>query len=257
MSLLIISGIVGSIIALLPGIVLLVYIARKNQTMWFGALLGGIFWLAALLARTPIQLVVELSGLLIPPETALLYLALVLFIASLMAGLFEEGFRFLFLRWQPKFIETTKHALSFGLGWGLGEAIIIYVLDVLTIVFFYPLLIDLGLSLPPEPILILNIMLGALERNLAIIFHVTATVFVALAVWHRKPLFVGLAITAHFLFNFVPISLYRFVFLLFLETFTAVIAIYGLFTIFALLYVYLADYLLQREGSPPKQLALE
>lgn len=256
MSLLIITAIAGTLIALLPGIIIFVFIARKTETMWLGAILGGIFWLAALLARTPLLLIIELAAPLIPPVTLLLYVAIALFIASLLAGLFEEGFRFLFLRWQPKFIETFKHALTFGLGWGVGEAIMVYALDVLAIAFFYPLLIDLGITLPPEPVLMINIMFGALERNLAILFHVTATIFVAIAVWHRKPLYLGFAITAHFLFNFVPISLYRFVLLYIVDSLTAAIILYGLFTIFALLFVFLVDYFLTREGSPNKMAEL-
>ncbi|MDO8055268.1 MAG: YhfC family glutamic-type intramembrane protease, partial [Candidatus Hermodarchaeota archaeon] len=223
MSFLIITAIAGTLIALLPGLIIFIFIARKTETMWLGAILGGIFWLAALLARTPLLLIIDIVAPIIPPTALLLYVAFALFFASLLAGLFEEGFRFLFLRWQPKFIETVKHALTFGLGWGLGEAIMVYALDVLTIAFFYPLLIDLGIILPPEPILMLNIMFGAVERNIAIVFHVTATIFVAIAVWHRKPIYLGFAIAAHFLFNFVPISLYRFVLLYIMDSITAAI----------------------------------
>jgi uncharacterized membrane protein YhfC len=254
MSFLIITGVVGTLIALLPGFIIFVFIARKTETMWLGAILGGVFWFAALLARTPLLLIIDVVALLIPPTALLLYVAFALFFASLMAGLFEEGFRFLFLRWQPKFVETFKHALTFGLGWGLGEAIMVYALDVLAIAFYYPLLIDLGITLPPEPILMLNIMFGAVERNLAILFHVAATTFVAIAVWHHKPLYVWLAITAHLLFNFIPISLYRFVFLYIMDSYTAAIVLYGLFTAIALLYVLLADYLLKREGTPTPEI---
>jgi uncharacterized membrane protein YhfC len=253
MSFLFLTAIVGTLIALLPGFLIFVFIARKTETMWLGAILGGVFWLAALLARTPLLMIIGILAPIITPTALLLYVAFALFFASLMAGLFEEGFRFLFLRWQPKFIETVKHALTFGLGWGLGEAIMVYALDVLAVAFFYPMLIDLGIVLPPEPILILNILFGAVERNIAIIFHATATIFVAVAVWHRKPLYLGFAIVAHFLFNFVPISLYRFVLLYIMDSFTAAIVLYGLFTVFALLFVFLADYFLTREGSPDKR----
>jgi uncharacterized membrane protein YhfC len=250
MSLLIITGIIGTLIALLPGFIILVFIARKTENMWLGAFLGAWFWFVAYLARTPLLLVIELIIPLVAPELLLLYAVFALFAASLLAGVFEEGIRYLFLRWQPKFVANLKHALTFGLGWGLGEAIIIYALDVLTISFFYPVLIDMGIPLPPAHILSINIMIGALERNLAILFHVTATVFIALAVWHRKPLYVGLAILAHFLFNFIPISLFRLVLPYFMDYTTAIIVLYGLFTAFALLYVLLADYLLQRKGKP-------
>lgn len=244
-------AVVGTLIAILPAFLIFLYIARFKGSMWLSALLGGIFWFVALLARTPILLALEFWGLTISPAFYAVYIAIVIFLASLLAGLFEEGIKYGFLYRAPKFIETVKHALCFGLGWGLSEAILIYAVDVLTIGFLYDWLITI-IPLPPESVLFFNFMLGAFERNSAILFHVSATIFVALAVWHRRFLFAGLAILAHFLSNYIPITLLQYVLYPLLDPIIAVIVVECLIALFAILFAVLAYYLLKREGGPPK-----
>jgi uncharacterized membrane protein YhfC len=249
--LLIMVAIIGSLIAILPAFFVFLYIAQLKGSMWISALLGGIFWLVALLARTPILLLIEFWGLTISPEFLAIYIVIVIFLSSLMAGLFEEGIKFGFLKKFPRFIQTVKHALCFGLGWGLSEAILLYVLTVLTVGFLYEwLIIILPGYLAPEPVLIFGWILGAFERNIAIVFHVSATILVALAVWHRRLLFAFLAILAHFLFNYIPIMLLRYILYPLLDTFIAAILVECLFTIFAIIFIVLAYWLLKREGGP-------
>jgi uncharacterized membrane protein YhfC len=165
-----------------------------------------------------------------------------------MAGLFEEGIKYGFLRKYPSFIKTLKHALCFGLGWGICEALLIYVLTVLTYGFLYEWLITL-ISLPPESILAYNFILGAFERNIAIVFHVSATILVALAIWHNRFLFAFLAILTHFLFDFIPILIMRFIIFPLFDYFTAGILSECLFAIFANIFLVLAYWLLKREGG--------
>ncbi len=251
MSLLIIAGVAGCLIAILPAFLIFLYIARFKGRFWLSALLGGIFWFIALLARTPILAIIEFVVLIVPLELLLVYTAIVIFTASLLAGLFEEGIKYFFLKRTRRFIETTKHALSFGLGWGLGEAFLIYVLDVLVYAFFYPLLI-IFTPLPPEEILAINFLIGAVERNLAIIFHVSATILVALAIWHGKRMLLWVAIFAHFLFDFVPILLYQFVFIPLLgPTFIPVVLTEALFAVWGIVFAILAFYEWKWLGGPP------
>ncbi len=246
---LILAAVAGSLIAILPAFLIFLYIARFKGSMWISALLGGIFWFIALLARTPVLLVLEFWGLTIPPSFFAIYAAILIFLGALMAGLFEEGIKFGFLNKYPQFIKTLKHALCFGLGWGLCEALLIYVLTVLAYGFLYELII-MFVPLPPEPVLILNFILGAFERNVAILLHVSATIIVALAIWHRRYLFVAVAILAHFLFDFVPLILLQFVLYPLLPYMNAIIIVEGLLGVFAVLFVLLAYFLWKREGGP-------
>lgn len=250
MSLLILAAVAGSLIAILPASILFLYIARFRGRLWLSALLGGVFWLVALLARLPIILGIELGVLFISPAMILTYAAVALLIAALMAGLFEEGIKYLFVRSQPQFIETEKHALCFGFGWGLGEALLIYVVDVLTYAFLYPFLATI-IPLPPEAVFITSILIGSVERNLAIIFHVSATILVALAVWHGKRLWVWLAILVHFLFDFIPLILLRFVLYPILGTaFLPIVIIEALIAIFAVFFALTTYFIWRKEGGP-------
>lgn len=246
---LILVAIAGSLIAVLPAFLTFLYIARFKGSMWLSAFIGGLFWFLALLARTPILLVLELWGLTLPPAVYLIYIAIIIFMGAFMAGLFEEGIKYGFLRKFPSFIKTLKHALCFGLGWGLCEALLLYVLTVLAYGFLYEWLITI-ITLPPESYLIFNFLLGAIERNIAIVFHVSATIFVALAIWHGKSLFALVAILAHFLFNFIPIMLLQYVIYLLLGPIIGVIIGECLFAIFAIIFLVLAYWLLKREGGP-------
>jgi uncharacterized membrane protein YhfC len=249
--LLIIFAIVGSLIAVLPAFLIFLFIARFKGSMWLSAFIGGLFWFIALLARTPILLIFEFLGLAIPPAFYAIYVLILIFMGALLAGLFEEGIKFLFVRKYPSYIKTVKHALCFGLGWGICEALLLYVLTVLTYGFFYELLITI-VTLPPESYLYYSFMLGAFERNIAIVFHVSATILVALAVWHSRFFFALLAILAHFLFDFVPIMLMQYVLYPLLDQFTAGILTECVFAIFAIIFLVLAYWLLKREGGPPE-----
>ena len=248
---LILASIGGSLIAILPAFIIFLYIARFKGSMWLSAIIGGCFWLIALLARTPILVGLEFWALTIPPAFYVAFAAMMIFLGALMAGLFEEGIKYGFLKKAPRFIDTVKHALCFGLGWGLCEALLLYVLTVLLYGFLYEWLITI-VTLPPEPVLILNFMAGAVERNIAIVFHVSATIIVALAVWHHRFFFAGVAILAHFLFDFIPLILLQFLFYPFLPSTSALILVEGLFAVFAILILVLAYYLFKREGGPSK-----
>jgi uncharacterized membrane protein YhfC len=249
--LLIIVAIVGSLIAVLPAFFIFLYIARFKGSMWLSAFIGGLFWFLALLARTPILLVFEFWGLTIPPTFYAVYVLILIFLGALLAGLFEEGIKFVFVKKYPSYIKTVKHALCFGLGWGICEALLLYVLTVLTYGFLYEWLITI-ITLPPESYLYYSFTLGAFERNIAIVFHVSATILVALAVWHSRILFALLAILAHFLFDFIPIMMMQYVFYPLLDQFTAGILTETVFAIFAIVFLVLAYWLLKREGGPPE-----
>lgn len=110
-------------------------------------------------------------------------------IIAFSAGVFEEGFRFIFKRFLLKPVKFgILDPIIFGLGHGLAEALII--------------LLPSMLILPLK-----SLYLGILERFLAIILHIGLTVII----WNgfqlnRRYKYLGIAILVHGLVNsLIPI----------------------------------------------------
>lgn len=145
------------LLATLPGLIALMLIAKKMFKLWLDACLGGGGWLLALVLRLPI---LQFSAKILNPT----HLSL---LAAVMAGIFEEPFRYLILKYRFFSKENLcKTALSVGLGWSLTEAFLIYALQVplsYTITGY-----DWTVYLP-----------GAFERNIAIILHVALAFIIA------------------------------------------------------------------------------
>ncbi|MEM4471735.1 MAG: YhfC family glutamic-type intramembrane protease, partial [Zestosphaera sp.] len=141
------------LVALLPGLSTLAYFIKTKKTNLVLLLLGGGGWLIALLARTPI--LYALSNTI--ERTAYLV------VASYSAGLFEESMRYLVLK-TPLSKKSTEDAVALGLSWGLTEALFIYVLP---ITIYTPV----GYSL-------LELLPGALERNIALLGHIVFSLIV-------------------------------------------------------------------------------
>jgi uncharacterized membrane protein YhfC len=165
-------------ISLVPGLTALSLIARRSPTLWLIALLGGSGWLVALTLRSPLLLLFTQN-----PHYLL--------IASLMAGVFEECVRFLILRLGIVSRSSLKGFTSLGLGWGLTEALIIYAVPA----YMLGTVLNYGL---------LDLLPGALERNSAIIIHLSLTLLMSLRVGSFKLLV--LAITLHSLINYLAVS---------------------------------------------------
>ena len=140
--------------------------------MWLDALVGGGGWLAAYLLRLPVLIALTTLG---PLARSI--------IASILAGIFEEGLRYLLMRVRMKSSYSLKRASAFGLGWGLTEALLIFCVNV-------PLAVAVtGYGW-------LELMPGAVERNIAIIFHVAASCIIAVSLatarWPYMLIAVGL-----------------------------------------------------------------
>ena len=110
--------------------------------------------------------------------------------------IFEEGFRYYLLRRRPAFRAGRPALLSFGLGWGVGEALIVLV-PALALLPLFP-------GAPPSA---LEVLPGVLERNLAIVGHVALTFIVLHAVTRGRGL-LGLAIGLHFALNGAAVSVF-------------------------------------------------
>jgi len=100
------------LVALVPSLIVSIFIARKRKLMWFAIILGSFGWIVSFYARLPILLILpRIVG------SGILFFA----ITALLAGAFEEGLKFGFVK-KIKFLRLDwKHVLSFGLGWGIIE----------------------------------------------------------------------------------------------------------------------------------------
>ena len=184
---------IGIIVALVPALALTLILVRGKGSLWKIFLFGWAGWLLALAIRiVPLQLPQQLLA----PQLESSVMLLLLFgaYASAMAGIFEEGIRYFILKRRPKLMANTSSILSFGLGWGIGEAIIIYVPAIASLPFLSP-------SVPT----LLEILPGALERNLAIMTHLALTLIVIRGISKGK-IYLVLAMALHFLVNLVGVT---------------------------------------------------
>jgi uncharacterized membrane protein YhfC len=176
------------LIALVPSFALFVYVARTRKSMWLAFAIGAIGWTVALYARLPILNVIQ---------TIISSSIIVFAIASLFAGIFEEGIRYVLVR-KIKYLRFDwRHVLSFGLGWGFFEAVLMYAVNMLATIYV------LGYEIP-----FLDMLPGAVERNFAVMLHVGLTFIVYKAVISRKIAWVPVAIALHAIVDFIFVSLY-------------------------------------------------
>ena len=92
---------------------------------------------------------------------------------------------------KKKKFTKFKNSIFFGLGWGIGEAIIIYLPAILTLPIYSFVVPTIGQVLP-----------GAIERNLAIILHIALTIIIVNAVTKKKK-YLYLAILLHIIVNYL------------------------------------------------------
>lgn len=255
--LLLVSAAVGSVLALVPGLVFLIYVARRSGRLWVVAVLGGVFWLLALLARLPVVVPLQLLPILLPAWWASLPLSVkavavwvIFFVSSLCAGVFEEGFKYLLMRFRPSFIKTPRHVLSLGLGWGFAEAFLMTGLGYVAIIAFLPLVAPF---LGPEVEVAMSLLAGGVERNSAIVVHVSLSVFVAMALWYAQRKWLWSAMLLHCAFNFIILwTVYGLVYPILGATALTVALAEALVAVEAVVVALLAYRLWRSKGGPPK-----
>jgi len=168
------------ILALVPAFIVLAINSKSDFRKWLIALIAGGGWFVALIARLPFLTL-----------TTKWFQGNYVFIAlssSILAGMFEEPVRFVLLKYVSKEIKLgLRELISFGLGWGLVEALIIYVLQ--AIFLQYGLGAEWYKLLP-----------GAIERNIATLFH-TALTFIAAWVLVKGIKYIMIPISLHALAN--------------------------------------------------------
>ncbi len=168
------------LISVVPGIIALTYVLHYRRVGWLLPVLGGGGWLIALLVRTPLLYV----------SASVLERSTYLVIASYMAGVFEEPVRYVILRSSAAKGDRLGSAIALGLGWGLAEALLLYVIPVL--------------AYSQTQYSYLDLMPGAVERNVAITAHVIFSVLVMRSLSDLKYLL--LAVIAHGTLNVVGVA---------------------------------------------------
>jgi len=172
--------IIPIMIALIPCLIALIILCRTSFNYWLSAILGGSGWFIALLIRAPILAYFQNLG----------FHGIVM--SSIMAGVFEESIRY-FITWYKNLRKIDlRSSISIGLGWGLTEAVIIYALQVpvASITRGY----EWTAFIP-----------GAIERNIAIVFHLSMTLLLLVAIVRRFKLLLLIAIFLHVLLNVVGV----------------------------------------------------
>lgn len=168
-------------------LILAYFLYRKYQASWWMLGLG-------MLSFTCSQLVLRLPLLSYLQSNAKFYVFMMdtipyLLFLAITAALFEESGRWICFR-----LDTSHHrlvnAFQFGIGHGMIEAIVLVMLPML--------------SRQPS---MSQAMLASIERLFAMSFHICASLWVYQSIVKRKFGYLGFAYLAHFLFNFIPISL--------------------------------------------------
>ncbi|MBC7113782.1 MAG: YhfC family intramembrane metalloprotease [Candidatus Methanomethyliales bacterium] len=162
------------ILVFAPLFILGFYLGRNTPKL---LLFGGMGWVLALILRI---IPLNLFQLLVHD------LVVVIGYSAVLAGLFEEGMRY----WLVKRTKTLKlkAGLTFGLGWGIAEALVIYFPSVL----LSPTISSLGL---------LDLLPGVFERYIAVLAHIALTFIIMGAISSREYLVV--AVVAHAVLDWV------------------------------------------------------
>lgn len=206
---------ISSFLTLLFPILLLVVLAIRRAISLRPLLLGVLaFFVSQILLRIPLLNILSTQSwfLTFAQQQMLLYLLLL----SASAGLFEESARLVGAKWFCKRQRSYRDAVSFGLGHGLCEVVLLVGLNSIGNLL-YCVMIHSGsleaaaagsaelvqqITAALTSVSTASIYLGIVERISAVLFHVFASVLIFYGV-NRGHSFRGwlLALLAHTVFN--------------------------------------------------------
>ncbi len=240
--LIVIYGIASICLGIGPAIGLAIWKYGFKKKIWFSWLLGGLFWMLALLARYYLLIIIVITPELAPYN---------LFLAALLAGVFETSFRVLLLLLLTKFTaSSTEKLVMAGVGWGSVEAIIVHSIPLFSLIFITS---DSEVFTQLEG-LEWTILFGGFERIMAEIFHLIMMVLVFYGLKHKlkniekseplinnfftrepKPLWIWVIIVMalHFALDFV--------FILLLYSVGVILMYMLMFVVVGILYSYLSN----------------
>ncbi len=164
--LILIYGIISIFLGIGPAIIFALWKFGIKKENWISWILGGFFWLLALLAR--IFIILYISSL---PQT----LSFRLILLSVLAGFFETTFRVLLLiLFTKRTANTAEKVYMAGLGWGTGEAIYLHTINLSILLYINPNMSLIHQLNGIEYVLIFS----GIERILAEIFHICMMILV-------------------------------------------------------------------------------
>jgi len=205
------------------GLGLGVWLARRRRLSWglFG--IGAVTFVASQVAHIPFNLLVLNRALVAlgwpdPASTGALIGASVLL--GLSAGVFEEGARYLMYRFWAKKARSWEEALMIGAGHGGIEAVLLGLLAGYTLLQMLALRgVDLATVVPAGQLEVARlqveaywatpwygVLLGPVERLLAICLHLSLSVMVLQCFTRRNWLWLPLAIGWHTLLDAVAVA---------------------------------------------------
>ena len=169
--------------ASIPTLCAIFYLYIKSRELIGVVGLGAFAWLVALTRGPILQLAYFLAGT--PPIPPPWFIGL----SAILAGVFEEGFRYLFLKSTVEG-RTWYDGVAFGLGAALLEIILVYYIPLIKLLIF-----------ERRSLTLLEILPGVLERNFVACVHVGSALLVMHSLKHRWML--SIAIVYHFLLDFI------------------------------------------------------
>lgn len=211
----IIAFFIAAFFTLLVPILVLIVLLIKRRISIIPLLVGACaFFISQIVLRLPLISVLSLNSWYI--QFTQNHFMLYGFILSLSAGIFEESARLIGAK-ILKSKRTFKDVISFGLGHGICEVIILVGLTNVSNISL-SLLINNGMAATVLPVDMIDtvtsqlmsvtstyIVWGILERISAVSFHIFATVLIFKGVVKKKILYFPLAILCHCLFNFIAL----------------------------------------------------
>ena len=210
---------VGAVFTFLVPIVLLVVLLVRRMVSSKPLALGfAAFGISQLVLRIPLLSVLSLWQPYVDWATAHMWLQLLL-VGGLSAGLFEETARLGVACLLNRKGFTYKDVISFGLGHGLCEVILLVGLSQISsmattlAIAFAPEMMQQALGAQFDLVISqlaavspLTILLSLVERLGAVSLHVFNTVLVFRAVRQRQPLFYLAALAVHTAGNFLVVA---------------------------------------------------
>ncbi|MDD5417794.1 MAG: YhfC family glutamic-type intramembrane protease [Candidatus Nanoarchaeia archaeon] len=178
---------VAVLVSFVPALFFLALYAKGKKGLWIASLIGGIGFVVSYLVG---ELPRAASGSIFGRGLNIGYILS----ASIIAGVVEEGIRYLIFKKVKQVNPEKEHAVSLGLGWGIAEALLIYAGVVIS-----------NILIINYPITFLELLPGAFERNFAVIIHVAYSLIVMKAVANRKYLYIAMA--GHAAVDFIAINL--------------------------------------------------
>jgi len=213
--------VLNPILMILTGLAAGVIVSKQRDVKWNLYGIGALTFIASQIFHIPFNIwvlnpVLQEFTSITPQGAALLILAVAL---GLSAGFFEETARYLVYRFGIKDAREWKDALMFGAGHGGIEAILLGLLAFLSVLQLISLTgQDLSHIVPEDQLPLAQaqitsfweipwygVLLGTVERAIALCFHIAASVLVLQAFQKRNVVWLLAAIGFHALLDAIAV----------------------------------------------------